>query len=108
MENILKKKAAAIPADVTPELITLAVIQARRWRGLVPGMYTLAAAMAAGWRGQPMRKECRPSHDGVGGDYWFLWDGGEVRQRTRTYPPSAETILSVMWEEYNRQTAAGR
>lgn len=103
MENILKKKAAAIPADVTPELITLAVTQARRWRRLVPGMYTLASAIVAGWRGQPMHTECRPSHDGVGGDYYHVWSCGAVRQRTRSCPQEAETILAAMWDEYAHQ-----
>ena len=106
MENILKKKAAAIPADVTPELITLAVTQARRWRGLVPGMYTLASAIAAGWRGQPMHTECRPADDGVGGDYYHVWSCGAVRQRTRSCSTAGAAILAAMWDEYDRQTAA--
>ena len=103
MKETIEKQV--IPTDITAELITLAVTQARRWRGLVPGMYTLASAIASGWRGQPMHTECRPSHDGVGGDYYYVWQGGSVRQRTRTCPSSAEDILAVMWDEYNRQTA---
>ena len=103
MENIFKN---ALPADITAELITLAVTAARRWHKPAAGMYTLAAAIAAGWRGQPMHKECRPSSSGVGGDYWHEWDGGSVRQRTRSCPQEAEAILAAMWDEYDRQTAA--
>ena len=105
MENIFKN---ALPADVTQELITLAVTAARRWHKPAAGMYTLASAIAAGWRGQPMHKECRPADDGVGGNYYHVWDGGEVRQRTRSCPSEAGGILAAMWDEYDRQTAAGR
>lgn len=97
-------KNTIIPADVTPEIITAAVAAAQRWRRPVPGMYTMAEAIAAGWRGQPMHTECRPSPSGVGGDYWHVWAGGAVRQRTRSCCSTAgAAILAAMWDEYDRQ-----
>ena len=98
--------ADAIPADVTPELITAAVAAAQRWHRPKSGMYTMAAAIAAGWRGQPMTTVCRPASGGVGGDYYHEWDGGSVCQRTRSCSPASEAILTAMWAEYDRQTAA--
>ena len=106
MKETIEKQV--IPTDITAELITLAVTAARRWHRPAAGMYTLASAIAAGWRGQPMHTSCRPSHDGVGGDYWHEWDGGSVRQRTRSCPSEAQAILAAMCDEYDRQTAAGR
>ena len=104
MKKTVEKQV--IPIDVTPELITTAVTAARRWYRPLAGMYTLAAAIAAGWRGQPMSVVCRPSRDGIGGDYWHIWDGGEVCQRTRSCPPSAVAILDAMREEYDRQSTS--
>ena len=98
--------ADAIPADVTTELIAAAVAAARRWHRPGAGMYTLAGAIAAGWRGQPMHTVCRPSRDGVGGDYWHEWDGGSVCQRTRSCSTASAAILAAMRDEYDRQTAA--
>lgn len=98
--------ADAIPADVTPELISAAVAAAQRWHRPGAGMYTMADALAAGWRGQPMHTVCRPQRGGVGGDYWHEWDGGAVSQRTRSCSASAAAILAAMRDEYDRQTAA--
>ena len=98
--------ADAIPADVTPELITAAVAAARRWHRPKAGMYTMASALAAGWRGQPMSVVCRPSRNGVGGEYWHEWDGGAVPQYGRSCSPASAAILATMRDEYDRQTAA--
>ena len=106
MKETVEKQV--IPTDITPELITLAVIAARRWHRPLPGMYTMASALAAGWRGQPMHKECRPAPNGVGGDYWHVWAGGAVRQRTRSCPTEAATIIAAMWDEYDRQLDSTR
>ena len=102
MKETIEKQV--IPADVTTELITLAVAKAMRWYRPKSGIYTMASAIAAGWRGQPMHTVCRPSSGGVGGEYYHEWDGGSVCQRTRSCSPSAAAVLEVMWEEYDRQS----
>lgn len=97
--------ADVVPAGVTAELIAATVTEARRWHYLVPAMYTLSAALAAGWRGQPMRTVCRPARNGVGGDYWMEWDGGGIRQRSRSCADGAGAILDALWDEFDRQKA---
>lgn len=84
------------------ELIKRAVEVASHWHR--HGFTNVANMLAAGWKGEPYKTVCRERADGVGGDYFMVWPGGECPQYGRgLIDEKAEEAFELMAEEANRQ-----